>query len=196
MRTVNMRKGKKVRANDYMSREKSMRLVEELHNMRKDLNIWMTAFARTLGCSSYNITQMHHRVKHGSLVRGVFRYRVKKAKKDIAIIRPEFIKRTKRHDIWAMGFRSDVFTQIYTDRFGWDAPYGRFGPRPDMLEQCEKLRAHLGMNRSKFSQALGYHSTRYYLLAEDMRLGMTPVNAFILSEKIKEVEEKYGVEYT
>ena len=191
-----MPKGNKGRANDYMTKEQSMRVVEELHNMRKDLNIWMPSLARTLGCSNYNITQMRHRVKHGGLVRGVFRYRVKKAKKDIAIIRPEFIKRTKRHDIFATGFRSDVFTQVYTDRFGWDAPYGRFGPRLEMLEQCEKLRLHLGMNKSKFSQALGYHSTRYYSLTEDMRLGMTPVNAFILSEKTKEVEDKYGVEYT
>ena len=94
MRIVNMPKGKKAKANDYMTKEQSMRVVEELHNMRKDLNIWMPSFARTLGCSNYNITQLHHRVKHGSLVRGVFRYRIKKAKKDIAIIRPEFIKKT------------------------------------------------------------------------------------------------------
>lgn len=191
MRTVNMRK------HDNLSREETAALLKNMDKLRGDLNIYASIFGLPFGLGMRGFLHMKLRSENKkNHVRRSFIYRYTKGVDDIRTIRNEFERLTERFRPDNIGMRSEAFRGLYIDEFGHDAPYGRTRPRLDLLERCESLRQHLKLDVVEFSLALGTSKTRYYNHLKTMQTNMTGIVAFILTERLKELERKHDKEHT
>ena len=167
-----------------MSRTESFDTVRELDRIYRSLYISRSAFCITFATPAQNLAYMIKKVHNGGVLRKAFRYRLRKVREDVKQIRPEFVKLASQYGSSQTGLRGDVFQTLYYGTFGIDAPYGRFGKRPELLERCEKVRATFALSKGDFSRALGYNYARYYDLLRDMELGISGLSAFLISERL------------